>query len=85
MPYAEHLSRGLVLVKWWLLALPHFVIVGVFVGGGTWLAARSDTQGYSGTAGGLIGFLVLIAAIILAVTSDVARRGHGVQIGPHAR
>jgi hypothetical protein len=25
--YSESLSRGLVLVKWWLLAIPHYVIV----------------------------------------------------------
>src|SRR3954470_15627965 len=30
--YPEHLSRGLVLVKWWLLALPHYVVVGLLVG-----------------------------------------------------
>src|SRR2546421_4080456 len=34
VPYPEHLSRRLVLVKWWLLALPHLVIVGIFAGGG---------------------------------------------------
>src|SRR5436190_1123225 len=33
--YPERLSRGLVLVKWWLLAIPHYVVVGFFVGGGT--------------------------------------------------
>ena len=27
--YPERLSRGLVLVKWWLLAIPHYLIVGV--------------------------------------------------------
>ena len=27
--YPERLSRGLVLVKWWLLAIPHYFIVGV--------------------------------------------------------
>ena len=32
--YPEHLSRGLVLVKWWLLAIPHYLIVGLFLGGG---------------------------------------------------
>src|SRR6476661_2518023 len=37
VPYPERLSRGLVLVKWWLLALPQYVIVGIFVGGGVWL------------------------------------------------
>ena len=31
--YPEHLSRGLVLVKWWLLAIPHYIVVGIFVGG----------------------------------------------------
>ena len=29
----EPLSRGLVLVKWWLLALPHYLVVAVFAGG----------------------------------------------------
>jgi hypothetical protein len=28
--YPEKLSQGLVLVKWWLLAIPHFIIVSVF-------------------------------------------------------
>ena len=31
--YPEQLSRGLVLVKWWLLAIPHYLVVGLFVGG----------------------------------------------------
>jgi hypothetical protein len=30
VPYPERLSRGLVLVKWWLLALPHYLVLGVF-------------------------------------------------------
>ena len=36
--YPVRLSRGLVLVEWWLLALPHWLVVGLFVGGGSWLA-----------------------------------------------
>ena len=74
VPYPEHLSRGLVLVKWWLLALPHLLIVGIFVGGGAWFAANSDTQGYSWTGGGLIGLLVLVSAIMLAVTGRYPQR-----------
>src|ERR1700759_5218901 len=31
--YPERLSRGLVLVKW-LLGIPHYVVVGLFAGGG---------------------------------------------------
>src|SRR3954453_9620779 len=27
--YPQSLSRGLVLIKWWLLALPHYVVVAV--------------------------------------------------------
>jgi len=31
--YPEQLSRGRVLVKWWLLAIPHYLIVSVFQDG----------------------------------------------------
>ena len=32
--YPERLSRGLVLVKWWLLAIPHYIVTSLFQGGG---------------------------------------------------
>lgn len=32
--YPERLSRGLVLVKWWLLAIPHYLVIFIFQGGG---------------------------------------------------
>jgi hypothetical protein len=73
VPYPGQLSRGLVLVKWWLLALPHLLVVGVLVGGGAWFAVSSDTENYSWTGGGLIGLLVFIAAIVLAVTGSYPR------------
>jgi Domain of unknown function (DUF4389) len=63
--YPDHLSRGLVLVKSWLLAIPHYLIVGIFLGG-TWLAWRTDS--HSADWPGLIGISVLIAGVILAVT-----------------
>ncbi len=66
------LSRGLVLVKWWLLALPHYVIVGFFVGGGVWLANRADGSWIWGD-GGLIAVLVLVSAVLLAVTGNYPR------------
>src|SRR4051812_4279611 len=31
--YPPELSRGLVLVKWWLLALPQYIVVAVLAGG----------------------------------------------------
>jgi hypothetical protein len=64
--YPAQLSRGLVLIKWWLLAIPHYLVVGIFVGGGTW--ALSRTTDTVGGAPGLIGLLVFIAAIVLAFT-----------------
>src|SRR3954453_20330400 len=63
--YPESLSRGLVLVKWWLLALPHYLVIAVFVGG-AW-AGAGIARLYGG--GGLVGLLVLIAGIMLLFTS----------------
>ena len=67
--YPEHLSRGLVLVKWWLLAIPHYIIVGLFAGGGTWFAGRAGSDdNFDWAAGGLVGILVLVAGIVLLFT-----------------
>jgi len=63
--YPDHLSRGLVLVKWWLLALPHYLIVAIFAGG--WGLSWNDSWRSGGGGMGLIGLLVVIAAVILAV------------------
>jgi hypothetical protein len=66
--YPESLSRGLVLVKWWLLALPHYLVVAVFAGGAlAGLNAANDDSGWT-SGGGLIALLVLIAAIVLLFT-----------------
>ena len=66
--YPQSLSRGLVLVKWWLLALPQYLIVGVFAGG-AWAGwnAANDSWGWT-SGGGLIGLLVFIAGVILLFT-----------------
>jgi Domain of unknown function (DUF4389) len=66
--YPERLSRGLVLVKWWLLAIPHYIIVGLFAGGGAFATTRLGEQHANWAGGGLIGILVLVAAVILAIT-----------------
>ena len=65
--YPERLSRGLVLVKWWLLAIPHYILLGIFLGGAGSAAGR--TEDWSGWnwwyGGGLIGALVLFAGVAL--------------------
>src|SRR3954452_5587249 len=66
VPYPGQLSRGLVLVKWWLLALPHYLILSVLVGGGLWLGDRNGNAAWG--AGGLVGLLVCIAAVSLLFT-----------------
>jgi hypothetical protein len=64
--YPESLSRGLALIKWWLLALPQYLVVAVFVGGG-W-AAWTGNDNFMWTSGGLIGLLVLFAGVVLLFT-----------------
>jgi hypothetical protein len=71
--YPHALSRGLVLVKWWLLALPHYLIVGVFAGG-TWAGVNAVGDDWTWTsAGGLIGLLVLFAGVVLLFTGRYPR------------
>ena len=55
--YPERLSRGLVLVKWWLLAIPHYIVTAFFQGG---------HGGRSG--GGLTPILAIFGAVALLFT-----------------
>src|SRR5271165_5801543 len=66
--YPQRLSRGLALVKWWLLAIPQYIIVGLFTGSGLWFAWQYDEQQNSWAGLGLIGILAVIAAVVLMVT-----------------
>ena len=70
--YPQQLSRGLVLVKWWLLAIPHYIIIGIFLGGGVWVGWH---------IGGLISVIALIAAVALAVTGRYPRSLFDLVIG----
>ena len=72
--YPERLSRGLVLVKWWLLAIPQYAIVAVFAGGGAYAATGGSGAWQADVlSGGLIGLLVLFAAIALLVAGRYPR------------
>lgn len=71
--YPEQLSRGLVLVKWWLLAIPHYIVVGLFTSGLVWWTADFDGDSILELGGGLIGLLVFIAALALLFTGRYPR------------
>ncbi len=73
------LSRGLVLVKWWLLAIPHYIVVAILVGGGV---GRGRNVLF-GSPGGLIGILVLIAVVILLVRNRYPQPLFDLIIGLH--
>jgi len=68
--YPERLSRGLVLVKWWLLALPHYLVVAFFAGG--WGIGWNGAYRLAG-GGGLIAVLAVVAAVVLAVRGAYPR------------
>jgi hypothetical protein len=70
--YPARLSRGLVLVKWWLLAIPHYIVVALFVGSGAWFAMSLE-DGAVASWGGLISVLVLIAVVVLLFTGRYPR------------
>lgn len=68
--YPEQLSRGLVLVKWWLLAIPHYIIVGLFTSGLVWWTTNfGDGDRVLELGGGIIGLLVFIAGLALLFTA----------------
>ncbi|MGJ7450302.1 DUF4389 domain-containing protein [Aquipuribacter sp. MA13-6] len=75
IPYPQRLSRGLVLVKWWLLALPHYLVLAVVTGSAFVVAdaAEQDPGGWSVGAGGLLGLLVLFAGVALLFTARYPR------------
>ncbi len=66
--YTGQLSRGLVLVKWWLLAIPHYLVVAVLLGGGD-----ASWDGGAQGAPGLIALLVLFAGVALLFTTRYPR------------
>jgi len=66
--YPERLSPGLALVKWWLLAIPHYIVVGTLSGGWQFREGWHFYQAWEYQGTGLIFALVIIAAVILLFT-----------------
>ena len=88
--YPQQLSRGLALVKWWLLALPQYLIIGVFTGGMAWWGFDAGyhsgvpNAGYgpgSWTSIGLIGLLAVIAGVVLLVTGRYPKQLYDFVVG----
>jgi len=50
--YPEKLSKGLVLVKWWVLAIPQYMVTSIFQGGWGWRFC-----------GGLVSMLAIFAGV----------------------
>jgi hypothetical protein len=74
--YPERLSRGLVLIKGWLLAIPHLLILGILAGTTwSWQADNGDlgTTYQRGTGISLLGLLVLVALVALLFTGRYLR------------
>jgi len=69
VPYPKKLSRRLALVKWWLLAIPHYLIVGILLGG------------IGPHVGGLVLLLTLFAGVVLLFSSRYPRDLFQITVG----
>ncbi|MHA6523616.1 DUF4389 domain-containing protein [Tessaracoccus sp. G1721] len=79
--YPERLSRGLVLVKWWLLAIPHYIILAVLFG---FSRPHNNEAGQVTTDTnwpGLVPILVLIALIMVLVSGTYPQQVYRVAMG----
>ena len=68
--YPTQLNRWLVLVKWWLLAIPQYIILGFFMGGG-WFVGNNGGRAAAGL--GLIGVVTIFAGVSLLFTGRYPR------------
>src|SRR3954470_10332787 len=70
--YPQRLSRGLVLVKWWLLALPHYLLLGLLVGGTSYTVTTvvgGQTTTWTVATGSVLSLLVFFAGVGLPFTA----------------
>jgi hypothetical protein len=66
--YPTQLSRGLALIKTWLLAIPHYLVLGFLIGGAGAAAEQDSGPGLT-WGSGLVGLLVLFAGVALLFTA----------------
>ena len=75
--YPDQLSRGLVLVKSWLLAIPHLLIIGALT------AASWGGRGRAVFTLSVLGALVIVAAVTLLFTAKYPRGLFDFLLGIH--
>ena len=75
--YPERLSRWKALVKFWLLAIPHYLVLAALLGG--WSGADGTAAGVPG----LLPVLVAIAAVVLLFTGRYPREVFELVVGIH--
>jgi hypothetical protein len=61
-----------VLVKWWLLAIPHYIVLAFFLGGSAGFGSETNSVDVP-FAGGLILVLVIFAVVVLLFTGSYPR------------
>jgi hypothetical protein len=86
--HPHRLSRGLVLVKWWLLALPHYMLLGLVVGGTSYTVTTvtgtgtgAGTTTWTAASGSLLSLLVLFAGVALLFTARYPRGLYDFAVG----
>src|ERR687884_1021854 len=82
--YPERLSRGLVLVKWWLLAVPHYLLLGLLVGGTSYTVTtvtNGQTTTWTTAGTSLLSLLVFFAGVGLLFTSRYPRGLYDLAMG----
>ncbi|KAB7744022.1 DUF4389 domain-containing protein [Nostocoides sp. F2B08] len=78
--YPERLSRGLVLVKSWLLAIPHYLILGALTNTGAVQAVDADGT-WVWRAPGLFAVLAVIAGVALLFTGRLPQGLYDLLLG----
>ena len=69
-------------MKSWLLAIPHYIVVGILLGGGSYAASRAYDRAWGfGYETGLIGVLVFFAGVALLFTTRYPRGIFDVVLG----
>ena len=67
-------------MKWWLLAIPHYLVLGLLLGG-TWQVTTRWFDHEPARGVGLIQLLVLVAGVILLFTGRYPRDLHDLVVG----